>query len=332
MFGKYNNICIKGIAAMAPSNVVDNMEFAEKIGSRRAKKQVKLTGISKRHLVIKNQSASDLCCQAAEKLLDKLCWDTDSIRILIFVTQSEDVQIPSTAMIIQKRLKIGMDCLAFDVNLGCSGFVSGLQIVAALLNNTGGRALLFCGDGRYREEANAVSTDSLLFGDAGTVTAIELQDEYPLMYSQKTDGSRYQLLTTSLDNKMYMDGNAILLFSLNEVVQQIKETKEYFEIEEEQIDYYIFHQAQKLVIDGMIAECGIHSEKVLNSYQEYANTSTASIPLTICHNAQVLKKNKKVRLFLCGFGVGLAWSSVILDMDTDAILPVELTDYCYNDI
>ena len=93
-------------------------------------------------MVVVGLIASDMCCQAAEKLFTKLDWERDSIRVLVFVTQSEDVKTPSTAMIIQKRLGIGQDCLAFDVNLGCSGYVSGLQIVSALLNNTGGRALL----------------------------------------------------------------------------------------------------------------------------------------------------------------------------------------------
>lgn len=332
MFGQYDNICIKGVAAVAPEDIIENMEFAEQIGNRRAKKQVKLTGISKRHVVVEGQSASDMCCQAAEKLFTKLDWERDSIRVLVFVTQSEDVKTPSTAMIIQKRLGIGQDCLAFDVNLGCSGYVSGLQIVAALLNNTGGRALLLCGDGKYYNVRKNTSTDAMLFGDAGTATAIELEPGYPLLYSQKTDGTRHKMLTMSLDGQMTMDGNGVLLFSLNEVVDSIKEMKAHFKIDEEQIDYYVFHQAQKLVIDSMAAECEIPNEKVLISYEEFANTSTATLPLTICHNAGLMTKKKKVRVYLCGFGVGLTWSSVVLDLDTDAIMPVELSSYCYNDL
>lgn len=332
MYGKYDNICIRGIAAVAPEDVIENMEFAEKIGGRRAKKQVKLTGITKRHVVVKGQSASDMCCQAAEKLFDKLGWERDSIRVLVFVTQSEDVKTPSTAMIAQKRLGIGEDCLAFDVNLGCSGFVSGLQIVSALLNNTGGKALLLCGDGKYYNARECTSTDAMLFGDAGTATAIELKEDYPLLYAQKTDGTRHKMLTTALDGTMTMDGNGILLFSLNEVVDSIKEMKDHFKLEEGQIDYYVFHQAQKLIIDSMTSECEIDPRKVLISYEEYGNTSTASIPLTICHNAKTLKENKKVRLHLCGFGIGLAWSNVVIELEKEAIMPVELSSFCYNDL
>ena len=332
MYGEYNNIKIKGIAAVAPEKVIDNMDFAEKIGNRRARKQVQLTGIKRRHMVSKGQSASDMCCVAAEKLLTKLQWERDTIRAVIFVTQSADLHTPSTAMVIQKRLKIGQDCIAFDVNLGCTGYVSGLQIISAILNNTGGRGLLLVGDGKYAEISDVVSTDSLLFGDGASATAIEVETENPLYYSQKTDGTRHGLLSVDLAGNLTMDGNAVLLFSLNEVSESITDFKNHFHIHEDEIDYYILHQAQKIILDGIANECHIEHSKILTSYEEYGNTSTATLPITICHNAELLKQQKTVKLFLSGFGVGLAWSNVVLDLETEGIMPIEISNYCYNDI
>lgn len=332
MYGKYENIKIRGIASAVPEQVIDNVKCAEKLGNRRAKKQVMLTGIQHRHCVGKGQSASDLSCVSAEKLLQKLNWNRNEIRVIVNVTQSADLHTPSTAMVIQKRLGIGQDCLAFDVNLGCTGYVSGLQIIAALLQNTGGKGLLFVGDGRYAEMPEVPNTDSLLFGDGASATAIELEDGNPMMYAQKTDGTRHNLLSVALDGTMTMDGNAVLLFSLNEVCQSIKEFKDHFGVSEDSIDYYILHQAQKLILDGIARECNIDSSKVMTSYEEFGNTSTATLPITICNNAEEIKKKKHVRLYLCGFGVGLAWSSVVLDLDTDCILPIEITGYCYNDL
>ncbi len=332
MYGKYDNIKICGIAAAAPRRVLDNMEFAEKLGSRRAKKQVMLTGIKHRHVVEKGQSASDLSCVCAERLFEKLGWDRDEIRVIVNVTQSQDVHTPSTAMIIQKRLNIGQDCLAFDVNLGCSGYVSGLQIMSALLQNTGGKGLLLVGDGKYQEIPEIPTTDSLLFGDGASATAIELEKGYPLYYSQKTDGTRHALLSVALDGTLTMDGNEVLLFSLNEVCQSIKELKKYFNITEDEIDYYILHQAQKLILDGIGRECGIQKDKILTSYEEYGNTSTATLPFTICNNIEEIQKKKRVNLYLCGFGVGLAWSSVVLKLDTGCILPIEISGFSYNDL
>lgn len=332
MYGMHNNIKISGIASAVPADVIDNVKCAEKLGNRRAKKQVMLTGIRNRHCVKEGQSASDLVCVSAEKLLQKLKWDRDEIRVIVNVTQSADLCTPSTAMVIQKRLGIGQDCLAFDVNLGCTGYVSGLQIIAALLQNTDGKGLLLVGDGRYSEMPEIPSTDSLLFGDGASATAIELEDGNPMLYAQKTDGTRHKLLSVALDGTMTMDGNAVLLFSLNEVCQSIKEFREHYAIRENSIDYYILHQAQKLILHGITRECNINPGKVLTSFEEYGNTSTATLPITICNNVEQIQKKERVKLYLCGFGVGLAWSSVVVELDTNNILPIEVTDYCYNDL
>lgn len=331
MFGEYRNIKICGISATAPKKFINNLELVDQIESKRAKRQVLLTGINKRHVCEKGQAASDMACVAAESLLKKLSWKRDEIRVLIFVTQTPDVSTPSTAMIIQKRLGIGIDCLAFDVNLGCTGYVSGLQIISGILSNVGGKGLLLVGDGSYYERNNTITTDSLLFGAGASATALEyVEGSMGFLYSQNTDGNRHGLITKSLSGNAYMDGNAVLLFSLGEVSQSIKDMKSKYMIDENDIDFYVLHQAQKLIIEGMANECGIDTKKMLISYDEFGNTSTATIPLTICHNAEMLKSKKTLNLFMCGFGVGLAWANVYIKLDTEAIMPLQLTDYCYE--
>lgn len=331
MFGQYSDICIKGIASAVPGQRVDNFELAEVLGSKRTKRQVLLTGIKFRHVCRKGQAASDLASVAAEKLLEKLGWNREEIRALVFVTQSPDVSTPSTAMIIQKRLSIGDDCIAFDVNLGCTGYVSGLQIIAALLHNTKGKGLLLVGDGRYYEQGTEINSNTLLFGDGAAATAVESVAGKGFSYFQKTDGKRHNMITRSLAGDVYMDGNAVLLFSLGEVSQSIQDMKAYFCIQEDEIDYYVLHQAQKMIIDGIANECGIDMGKMLTSYQEYGNTSTATLPITICHNLERIKEKKTVRLLLSGFGVGLAWSNIYIEINTDNILPIIATDYYYEE-
>lgn len=331
MYGESKEVKICGISSAVPERVVDNARLIDSLQSKRMKRQLLLTGIERRHLCEKGQAASDLACVAAEKLLDYLKWDREEIRVLIFVTQTPDLASPSTAMIIQKRLGIGKNCLAFDVNLGCSGYASGLVIISALLENTGGKGLLLVGDGKYYEMPNKVDSNSLLFGDGAGATALEVQSGKGLVYSQYTDGNRYQLLMRPLSGVTQMDGNAILLFSLGEVTKGIKEMKEHFSIREEEIDYYILHQAQKMILDGIGNECQIEPQKILVSYDEFGNTSTATLPVTICRNADEMKKKEKVKLFLSGFGVGLAWCNVYLEVDTDGILPLIYTDKCYNE-
>lgn len=331
MYGEYHNIRIAGIQAAVPSRTVDNKDFTERVGSRRAKKFIEYTGIDRRHLCGEGQRASDLAAYAADRLLDSLGWDRNDIRVLVNITQSADLRTPATAMIIQKRLGIGTNCLAFDVNLGCSAYPSGLQIVAALLQNTGGKAILTVGDGSYSPIPETPDMDSLLFGDGAAATAIEISDGYDMYYSQYTDGSRYELLYSPWSGGIVMDGNAIMLMSLNEASRCICDLKRHFDIPEESIDYYVFHQAQKLIIDGVVEECKVNPDKALRSYGEYGNTSTATLPVTISHHAQLLKMKSRIRLLLAGFGVGLTWNAMVLNVDTADIYPVLETDYAYMD-
>ncbi len=332
MFGEYNNIKISGIQAAVPLRVFDNEEYAEQMENKRMKKFVNYTGIKRRHLVDCGQSASDLSSYAADVLLNNLGWNRDEIRVLVNVTQSPDLRTPATAMIIQKRLGIGTDCLAFDVNLGCSAYPSGLQIVAALLQNTGGKGLLLVGDGKYYDMQGTLDMDSFLFGDGAAATAIEIEDGNSMYYTQHTDGSRFELLYSPFDGRAVMDGNAILLMSLNEAANSILELKNHFQISESEIDFYVLHQAQKIIIDGIIDSNNILSDKVINSYSEYGNTSSATLPVTLCANSEKLKEKKNAKIYLCGFGIGLTWNGAIVNIDTNGIFPIIETDYCYNDI
>lgn len=328
--GCIKNIKIAGIASAVPKNTIDNISFVEQMGKKRNMRQIKLTGIKKRHICAKGQSASDFATYAADKLLNHLHWSREEIKILIFVTQQPDLSRPSTAMLIQKRLGLGTNCTCFDVNMGCSGFTVGLQIIASMLSVVGGKGLLLVGDGRYVDE-DMHSTSDLLFGDGGAATAIEVENGYNMVFNQKTDGYRVDTIMCRRNGGSQMDGNAVLMFSLNEVSDNIKNFRNQYGLNEDQIDYYVFHQGQKIILQGIANECNILWEKVLNSYENYGNTSSASIPISICENLQILKEKKQVNLLLSGFGIGLSWGCVYLNIDTENILPIfEFGDY-YKD-
>ena len=307
--GCIKNIKIAGIASAVPKNTIDNIAFVEQMGKKRNMRQIKLTGIKKRHICAKGQSASDFATYAADKLLNHLHWSREEIKILIFVTQQPDLSRPSTAMLIQKRLGLGINCTCFDVNMGCSGFTVGLQIIASMLSVVGGKGLLLVGDGRYVDE-DMHSTSDLLFGDGGAATAIEVENGYNMVFNQKTDGYRVDTIMCRRNGGSQMDGNAVLMFSLNEVSDNIKNFRNQYGLTEDQIDYYVFHQGQKIILQGIANECNILWEKVLNSYENYGNTSSASIPISICENLQILKEKKQVNLLLSGFGIGLSWGCV----------------------
>ena len=329
--GFIDNVHICGLTSAVPKHFVDNTEYAEQMGSRKNKRQIMLTGVKTRHICGPGQAASDFATYAADKLLMHLGWDRNEIKILIFVTQQADLSRPSTAMLIQRRLGIGKDCTCFDVNMGCSGFTVGLQITASLMGPVGGKALLLVGDGRYIGGDSILSSSDLLFGDGGAAAAIDIAPGYKMLFNQKTDGNRFDTIMCRRNGVAQMDGNGVLLFSLNEVSDNIRKFRDWCHLREEDIDYYVFHQAQKIILQGIASECSIPWNKVLNSYERYGNTSSASIPISICANDEKIKEKKQVNLLMSGFGIGLSWGIVYLNIDTENILPVFETDYCYPD-
>lgn len=329
MFGEYSNIAIRGIASVVPKRNIENLQCEnEELSIKKLKKQIKYTGVERRRILSEKQTASDLATLAAETLIKELGWSRNSIKVIVYITQSPDLDIPSTALVIQKRLGIGKDCMAFDVNLGCSGYTAGIQIVAGLIHLTGGRALLLTSDGMRKRKRQE---DYLLFGHAGTATAIETENGNRLCYRQQSDGTRFRTIIREHGKETEMDGTAVFAFTINDVSKSIKETKDYFSIAENTIDYYVFHQGQKMIVDNLAEICDISASKLLYSLRDYGNTSSSSIPLSICNEEMKLKEKEIVKLYLCGFGVGLSWGSVILNMDTGHIMKIEESDYHYCD-
>lgn len=331
MFGEYSNIAIRGIVSVVPTTNIENLACeSDELSLKKIKKQIKLTGIERRRVLSGVQTASDLATKAAEELINELKWDKDTIKFIIYVTQAPDLEIPSTALLIQKRLEIGTDCLAFDVNLGCSGYVAGIQIAAGLIHEIGGRALLLAADGRS-DSKRQNAADYLLFGNAGTATAIETEEQHTLMYQQQSDGSRWQTIYRELGGSTVMDGNAVFAFTINDVADCINQTMEHFSLNIDDIDYFVFHQGQKMIIDNLAEICGIPLNKMLYSLKNYGNTSCASIPLSICDDVLKLKQQQEVTMYLCGFGVGLSWGSSILKMDTSHIMEIQESNIHYMD-
>ena len=143
-----------------------------------------------------------------------------------------------------------------------------------------------------------------------------------------TDGTRFNTLYDSYEKGVSMDGNAIVLFSLNEVVDSINEFHTHYGITREQIDFYALHQAQKIIVEGIAQNCILPDNKVLRAYPNYGNTSSASIPFALCANTDKLQ-GKNLKIFTCGYGIGLAWSSVLITVDSEAVLPLIENDYVY---
>lgn len=330
MFGKVEGIKICGIASSVPDKIVDNIEYVEKMENRRVKKQIKLTGVERRRVCREGQKAGDLASVAAEQLFEELNWRRDEIDVLIFVTQSEELVRPSTAFIIQNRLGLKKECLVYDINMGCSGFVAGMTTLAGLLSITKSKGLLMVGESNAVEQGEFLSASSLLEGDAAATIAVKYDGTSSFFFHHYSDGSRANLLYKPWNRPGYMDGNAVLLFGIEDVTTVVNSFLAEADMTLDDIDYFVFHQAQKLIVDGVADVLGIGSDRVLMSCKDYGNTSSASIPLTLCAHKEVFENGTK-KVLMCGFGIGLSCGCIILDVDSSILYSIIETDKVYDD-
>jgi 3-oxoacyl-[acyl-carrier-protein] synthase-3 len=338
-----NNVRLVGIAAAVPEQ---RLEVGD--GSVDLTKVIASTGVKGRHVVPASVCTSDLCALAAEKLLAELGWDLETVDLLIFVTQTPDYVLPATACSLHGRIGLPKSCAAFDVNLGCSGYVYGLSMAAAHLSSGAARrALLLVGDTISKVVSAEDRSVAYLFGDAGSATALEAAPDASAMhFLTRTDGSGASYLqipagmfrmpsvaATCLkqsreggnirsDEQLYMNGPEIFNFTIREVPAMISEVLKVAGWQSEEPDAYIFHQANRYMLDYLVKRMKLPSHLVPLQLERFGNTSSASIPLTICAGLGDRLKEAPARLVLAGFGVGFSWAAVALRVERPAILPV----------
>jgi 3-oxoacyl-[acyl-carrier-protein] synthase-3 len=297
----------------------------------------KSTGIHSRRIAPKEVTCSDLCLHAAEKLLGDF-EVLDAIDLLIFVSQSPDHFLPATSIILQEKLGISSHCLAFDVNLGCSGYVYGLNIISQFMEKGQfKKALLLAGDKSTISTHPEDKSTSPLFGDAGTATLISYDKTAgPWFFNSGSDGkgkdsiiipgghSRHPYGT--FDEKddafdggvrslkhLHMDGLSVFNFALKHVPSTIAAVLSFANETAESVDYFVLHQANGLITNTIAKKLKVPHAKFLTSIENFGNTSSASIPLTICVNDDVLWDNSPKKWLFCGFGVGFSWATLCFE-------------------
>jgi len=347
---KVDNVKVVGMGATVPKYEESNWDY-DLLTEKEQDLLVKTTGIEKRRIAQSGTTTSDLCYHSAKNLLSKLEWNSNEIELLIFVSQSPDYYLPATSIILQDRLGLPKTAIAFDINLGCSGFVYGLSVISTLISTARiKKALLFSGDvSSFSVNKNDKSTFPL-FGDAGTVTALEFDSSAnPLYFNLQSDGSGYEAiiipdggLRNPTNDESYiehqiekgikrsrrnlkLEGMDIFNFSLREVAPNINNLLEYANEDKSDFDYFVMHQANKLMNESIRKKLKIEKDKVPYSLAKFGNTSSASIPLTIVSELKNNLSKGKHKLILSGFGVGLSWASVLLD--TNNLICTEVLEY-----
>ena len=278
------------------------------------------TGVLQRHIST-TETSVDMGFLAAEKILKKYD-NADDIDLLIFVTQSPLYALPTSACVLQDKLGLKTTCMAFDVNLGCSGFVYALAMCSSLIETgVANQGLIVCSDTYTKYIRLNDRTCRPLFSDGAAATLVTpdiLGSIGP--FDLGTDGSGFDKLIvkpskesdTTICEKLYMNGSAVFMFTMNMVPKSINKLLKKEGITLNDVDVIVFHQASKLVLDNLIRRLDLPEEKVFVNYHKIGNTVSASIPIALKQASEDGKLKKGDTVMLSGFGVGLSWGSCLI--------------------
>ncbi len=347
MLSKIAGVRIEAIACAVPSNWLsldDQFGKTGLIDEKSLKKFSKSVGVVGRYITSAKQTSSDLCFEAAEKILREKRIDRNRVGVLVYVTQTPDYQQPATAHVIQYRLGLGSDCLVFDINLGCSGFVSGLNVVGSLMMQSDAEfGLLLCGEiaTRSRVSSDIFSHEDMIFGDAGSaVLLVKDRNADDMLFLFRADGSRFRAIIKPWEYYRHpeknfplgmMDGVGVFNFSTDEVPDLINELIKLSNNTAESYDYLVLHQANKLIMKQIERKTGFSAQQHLMAIDQFANTSSSSILVSLVHNLADSDDHRKLHFIMSGYGIGLAWNVVDCYINSKDILPLVITDEYFDD-
>ena len=327
---------IKGISYYLPERVVTNEELLQEFPEWSVDKVAAKVGVNSRHLAAADETAGDMAEKAARKLFEEYNIDPKSIDFLMLCTQSPDYFLPSTACILQNRLGIPTSAGAFDYNLGCSGCVYGMVMAKGLIDSGIAKNVLILTAETYQKYLHpSDKSNRSIFGDGAAACLISTEGIAEIgNFSLGTDGSGADYLIVKsgaarckqatgnvmededghqrFDDYLYMNGSAIFNFTLEAVPVMMKDILEKNQMERDEVDYFVFHQANKFMLNTIRKVCILPKDKFYVNLEETGNTvsSTVMIALKDCIDKGTIKPSMKV--MITGFGVGLSWGGTIL--------------------
>lgn len=317
-----------------PNKKLTNSELAQDFPNWDYLGFEKKVGITSRHIADENETALDMAEKASLKLFEKV--DKSAIDFVLLCTQSPDYFLPTSACILQDRLSLSITCGALDFNLGCSGFIYGLALAKGLLASGIAKNILFVVSETYTKHIHPKDkVNRVIFGDASAATLINSDSfsigEFVLGTNGsgftdlivKNGGQRNKTLNQAIeyeygsgnitsDDYLYMNGPGIYNFSMTAIPALVKETAEKNRLSLEEIDYFIFHQANEFMLNYLRTKIKISPQKFCIDLSETGNTVSATIPIALknAYTKKIINNGSKV--MLVGFGVGLSWGATII--------------------
>jgi 3-oxoacyl-[acyl-carrier-protein] synthase III len=323
---EFHNAAIKGIVTVAGDKKVDFMTCYEQFGleESQAKRLAKVIGLSSRYVVSGDETTSDLCFQAAKKVLAGTNTVPEELGGIIFVSQSPDFTSPATAITLQHRLGLSNSSVCFDMRLGCSGFVYGLATAYGFIEAGLDTILLCVGDVASKLVDPNDHVVAPIMGDAGSAILIQKSASYSL-FNLYSDGSGYDSLiipNSGLRKEprfsdkapvITMDGAAVFNFTLKRVPPLITNIMREADLQSKDIDYFVLHQPNKYILQNIKKKMKLDDHKVPHMTQSvYGNQNSASIPGTINGFLGESYSSNKLTSLIAGFGIGLSWGAGII--------------------
>lgn len=319
-----SDVSIRGIAAAVPAKVRRNVEIGTEADRDYVEKLSSQVGVTERRVVAPDQQGSDLAVAAVRALINGLGWAPESIDLLIVATQTPDRLFPGTSFFLHRSLGLPQGTPVFDMNLGCSAFTHGLWSASSLLKGVGRRAVLVNVDIMSRTLGAEDWGNQVLFGDAGTATALELEEGAPsidvvlLSDGKGTESVCYpdSAMSASPDRvpAFVINGPAVLGLALRSVPKLINEVLAHAEISLDQVGLFVPHQANVFILDKLADRLGLETSRVVISMGQFGNTSSASIPLALCARRDQVDSCDRTHTLMVGFGTGFSLSAVHADL------------------
>ncbi len=352
---KFKNIKIGGIAAAVPSNVEKTTQYNSLFGEAEVSKFIEQTGIEETRRTSKHQTTSDLGFTAAQKILKERGIDPAEIGAIVVASHSPDYRRPATAFILQKRLGIPQNAAVFDISLGCSSLVYGVQVLSSMMQSSDiNKALLITGDTAGKSVYPTDRSSIMLFGEAGAAILLEkTEEDYEMNAILKSDGNGYRYMIvpgggyrnlnppeTVFDCKdgnkrtlynSFIQGTAVFTFTIFDVPHLLKEFFEKTNTTVDDYDTFAFHQANLYILKQIAKKVAIPMDKMPLSLHKYGNTSGASPLISLIDKYGNDNLNTTINTLFCGFGIGVSLGVFSAQIETKYIYPIIEDDTIFEE-
>lgn len=302
---------ICGTGAYAPRKILDNHYLSQIVDTSDEWIQER-TGIVSRHIAVEEDTVS-MAAKAANKAMEMAKIKPEDIELILLSTCSEKRLLPCSACEVQKEIR-ALNATCFDLNAACSGFLYAYNTAQAYLQSKLYKTVLVIGAETLSKQVDYKDRGTcILFGDGAGAVVVKARENGLFSMISHSEGEKGEVLTCERDAYIKMNGQEVFKFAVRNVPNAILEVLQKNQMEPDEIDYFILHQANKRIVEAVARKLQVDIEKFPMNVKEYGNTSSASIPILLDEWNRKKKLKRGMKIILAGFGAGLSWGATLIE-------------------